>query len=118
MAKKKTLSSFGDLVYSTNPDYIANIAEENKEEEILVEPKDQDLRVFRESKGRGGKTVSIVKGFVGSETALEELAKKLKTFCGVGGSVKDGEIIIQGDMREKICAYLEKNGYKFKRSGG
>ena len=78
----------------------------------------QDLRVWLDRKQRGGKTVTLVKGFVGSDADLGELARPLKTRCGVGGAAKDGEIIIQGDHRDRVVEILAKAGYKCKKAGG
>ena len=93
---------------STNPD--AMRPEEPETVETLA-PDRQKLRVGIERKGRGGKTATVVKGFVGSNDDLEALAKQLKTRCGTGGSAKDGEIIIQGELKEKIIALLKNIGY-------
>lgn len=98
-----------NVVYSTNPDFNYETNEELEEETL---PKDkQNLRVFIEKKNRGGKTATVVKGFTGSENDLKELAKMLKTRCGVGGNAKDGEIIIQGELKEKVIELLKKDGY-------
>ena len=98
-----------NVVFSTNPDYKYESIEEEEEETL---PKNQQkLRVFMEKKGRGGKTVSLIKGFIGTENDLKELGKILKTKCGVGGSVKDGEIIIQGDFKQRIIDLLKAEGY-------
>ena len=94
--------------YSTNPD--AMRPEEPETVETLA-PDRQKLRVGIERKGRGGKTATVVKGFVGSNDDLEALAKQLKTRCGTGGSAKNGEIIIQGELKEKIIALLKNLGY-------
>ena len=98
-----------NVVYSTNPDY----QYENEEiEEAETLPKNQQkLRVSMEKKGRGGKTVTLIKGFVGTEDDLKELGKLLKTKCGVGGTVKEGEIIVQGEFKEKIVELLKREGY-------
>lgn len=96
------------LVYSTNPDF--KIEEEAEDIETLT-PKEQKLRIKLETKHRAGKAVTLVTGFIGKDVDLEELGKKLKSFCGTGGSVKDGEAIIQGDNRDKILQWLLKNGY-------
>ena len=114
MGKNKK-SNKQNVVYSTNPNF--NFETEDDELQETLEPNEQQLRVYLEKKGRGGKSVSVVKGFVGAEEDLVDLGKKLKTKCGVGGSVKDGEIIIQGDQRDKLCAYLSQEGYKVKKAG-
>ena len=107
---KNTVNSFSSipLVYSTNPDYMVP---NEAEEKITLAPADQLLRVILETKHRAGKTVTIVYGFEGSLDAMNELGKALKNHCGTGGSVKDGEIIIQGDHRQKIFQYLKQKGY-------
>ena len=97
------------MVYSTNPDFDYNYGEEAEAETIA--PEKQNLRVWRDTKGRGGKVVTIVKGFVGSTNDLQELGRALKQGCGVGGSIKEGEIIIQGDHRDRVTALLLQNGY-------
>ena len=97
------------VVYSTNPDYQYKYDEEPEAE--TLEPQQQKLRVRIERNHRGGKTVTLVTGFVGTDADLQELGKRLKTACGVGGSAKDGEIIIQGDFREKLKAKLLSLGY-------
>ena len=97
------------MVYSTNPDFTYDYGEE-PEAEILA-PAKQCLRVWRDTKGRGGKVATIVRGFVGSSEDLEELGRTLKRGCGVGGSVKEGEIIIQGDHRDRVTALLVQKGY-------
>lgn len=98
------------MVYSTNPDFSYETEEETEEETL---PKDcQKLRVTIEKKNRGGKVVTVVKGFVGTETDLKDLGKLLKTKCGVGGAVKEGEILIQGEWRERLIALLQQEGYK------
>jgi translation initiation factor 1 len=104
------------VVFSTNSDF--EYEKEQEYEEETLPPKQQDLRVQLDKKQRKGKRVTLVTGFVGSDTDLKELAKMLKTKCGVGGSAKDGEIIIQGDFRDKVLDILLKEGYKAKRSGG
>ncbi len=103
------------VVYSTNDDFVYE-NEEIQEDELLP-PEKQVLYIELDRKQRKGKQVSIISGFVGPNSDLEDLAKKLKQHCATGGSVKDGEIYIQGDMREKIIAYLNKNNYKTKRKG-
>lgn len=107
MNKKKKPDSLG-FVYSTNPDF--QFEEESSVTETLP-PARQRLRIQLDTKQRGGKAVTLITGFVGKEEDLQDLGKKLKTFCGTGGSVKDGEIIVQGDQREKVQQWLGKNGY-------
>jgi translation initiation factor 1 len=98
-----------NVVYSTNPDYQYENIEEEEAETL---PKNQQkLRISMEKKGRGGKTVTLVRGFIGTEDDLKELGKLLKTKCGVGGSAKEGEIIIQGDFKQRIIDLLKAEGY-------
>lgn len=104
------------VVYSTDPDF-AYISD-GPEISESPEPRLQDLRVQLDRKQRGGKAVTLVTGFIGKQADLEQLGKKLKQKCGVGGTAKDNEIIIQGDFREKVLALLLADGYKAKKSGG
>lgn len=99
-----------NVVYSTNPDfnYVTN---EKEEETETIDKKQQKLRVSIEKKGRGGKTVTVITGFIGQENDLKELGKLLKTKCGVGGSTKDGEILIQGEFKQRIIELLKAEGY-------
>lgn len=97
------------VVYSTDPDF--SYAEEGEGEEQTLPKNRQQLRVSMERSGRGGKTVTLVKGFVGTAEDLSSLSKQLKQKCGVGGSEKDGEIIIQGDHRVRLVEILKKDGY-------
>ena len=99
-----------NIVYSTNPDFEYQ-QEETPQEETLAKEK-QLLRIKLDNKQRRGKAVTLVTGFVGQEEDLNELGKLLKVKCGVGGSVKDGEIIVQGNMRNKVLEILQKEGYK------
>ena len=101
------------VVYSTNPDFEYQY-EDKQEEQVTLPPQQQKLHVTLDRKQRGGKQVTLVSGFVGSETDLSALGKMLKTKCGVGGNTKDGEILIQGDHREKVVALLTDAGYKVK----
>lgn len=113
---KKKVNSLGGLVYSTNPDF--KIEEESFDEQLTLEPAAQKLRINIDKKQRAGKMVTLVTGFTGLERDREALGKKLKSFCGTGGSVKDGEIIIQGDNRDKVLQWLVKNGYKLAKKIG
>ena len=97
------------VVYSTNPDY--EYSDDSQEETNTLPKNQQKLRLNMERAGRGGKTVTLVKGFVGSDEDITSLCKLLKQKCGVGGSVKDGEIIIQGDHRQRLVEILKKEGY-------
>jgi translation initiation factor 1 len=104
-----------NVVFSTNPNF--KYEEETKDEFNTLEPSKQNLKVYLDRLG-GGKMLSRVTGFVGTEADLNLLAKSLKQKCGVGGNAKDGEILIQGDKREKIIELLMKDGYKAKKAGG
>lgn len=118
MAKKKLgLEDLGGFVFSTNDNFKPDVDPSDSENETPAPP-DQLLEAHFSSKGRGGKVVTVVKGFEGKEEDLIALGKSLKKKCGVGGSVKDGEIIIQGDVREKVIQFLKEDGYKVKRVGG
>ena len=101
------------VVFSTNPDF--TYEEESVEEQATIEPSKQNLIVGIDRKGRGGKQVTLVTGFVGTDDDLSELGRTLKVKCGVGGSAKDGEISIQGDFRDRVTALLKDMGYKAKR---
>lgn len=114
MAKKKVKTK-GNIVYSTNKDFDFTLPQEQEE---TLPPQQQNLKVLISKKGRGGKTVTLVAGFQGSEEDLQSLGKTLKNKCGVGGSVKEGEILLQGDHRDKVMEVLQKEGYKAKKSGG
>jgi translation initiation factor 1 len=111
MSKKKLYNS-GGIVYSTEKNF--NLFGPEEPEDFL--PKEEErLVITLDKKQRGGKTVSLVKGFSMKDEDIQDLAKQLKSFCGTGGSAKDNEIIIQGDQREKILQWLLKNGYKNSR---
>ncbi len=104
------------FVYSTDPSFSFSNEEDNAE---TLQPNQQKLRIWLETKNRGGKAATLVSGFIGSEEGLKELGKKLKNFCGTGGSAKDKEIIIQGEQRDKVLQWLLKEGYsQTKKAGG
>ena len=118
MAKKKLgLEDLGSFVFSTGDQFDPDQHDDQEEQETPA-PSEQSLEAHYSSKGRAGKTVTVVKGFTGKDEDLNNLGKELKKKCGVGGSVKDGEIIIQGDVRDKVMAYLKEEGYRVKRIGG
>ena len=98
-----------NVVYSTNPNY--NYEMDDDEEQTTLQPSQQRLRVQLDRKNRGGKVVTLVTGFVGTEDDLKELGKLLKNKCGVGGSAKNGEIIVQGDFKQKVLELLQKEGF-------
>jgi len=108
MSKKNKPDSRG-FVYSTDPDF--SFKQDEQHVETLLPPQ-QKLRIKLDTKQRAGKAVTLIEGFVGKEKDLEELGKKLKNFCGTGGSAKDNEIIVQGDQRDKVLQWLIKNEYK------
>lgn len=115
MAKKKLgLEDLGGFVFSTDENFDPN--SDNLDQELS--PQEQQLEAHYSKKGRGGKTVTVVTGFIGSQQELTQLGKELKKKCGVGGSVKDGEIVIQGEVRDKVMAHLREKGYNVKRVGG
>lgn len=110
-----SLEDLGGFVFSTNKDFEFDNGDDGQETPANSE---QRLEAHLDKKNRGGKIATVLKGFEGNEEDLKALAKKLKTLCGVGGSAKDGEIIIQGNFRDKVMDYLVKEGYKVKRVGG
>lgn len=115
MAKKlSSLDDLGGFVFSTNKDFDYGSDEQME----TLANSEQKLEAHLDKKNRGGKVATVIKGFEGNEEDLKTLAKKLKTLCGVGGSAKEGEIIIQGNFRDKIMDFLVKEGYKVKRVGG
>lgn len=114
-SKKNTFNDFSGIMYSTDSSFVF---EEHNQIEKTLDPNRQDLRVMLDKKNRGGKAVTLITGFVGADQDLADLAKKLKSKCGVGGGAKDGEILIQGDFRDKILEMLLKEGYKAKKAGG
>lgn len=107
--QKKKLNSLSGLVYSTDPNF--KLEEEHTDNQETLPAAQQKLRILLDKKQRAGKAVTLVTGFIGKDADMEELGKKLKTSCGTGGSVKDGEIIVQGDNRDKVLQWLHKNGY-------
>lgn len=113
--KKKIINDFGGIMYSTDPSFAY---EEFVVEDAPINNAQQDLRVTLDRKNRGGKAVTLITGYRGSDENLQILAKFLKSKCGVGGAAKDGEILIQGDFRDKVILMLQKEGYKVKKSGG
>ncbi|GAB2766846.1 translation initiation factor [Rhabdobacter roseus] len=103
------------IVYSTDPDF--DYQDDSSGEAETLSPDRQDLRLWLDRKG-GGKVVTLVKGFVGTTADLDALTKKLKGVCGSGGAAKDGEILLQGDHRDKVLAWLQAKGYRTKKAGG
>ena len=116
MSKKNNRKGRSGVVFSTNPDF--NYSYESEMEDDTLPPAQQNLRVMLDKKKRGGKQVTLVEGFVGTNEDLKALGKILKSKCGVGGTAKDGEILIQGDFRDKILQTLLAGGYKAKKVGG
>ena len=104
------------VVFSTNRDF--NYESEGSKEQPTLPPHQQNLKVHLDRKKRAGKSATLVTGFVGTEDDLKALGKMLKTKCGVGGTVKDGEILVQGDFCNKIIDILKNEGYRVKRAGG
>ena len=115
MSKMNDWKKRDGVVYSTSSDFEYSY-QQNEEAETLP-PQQQNLKVSLDKSGRAGKQVTLVSGFVGSASDLDTLTKTIKTKCGVGGSAKDGEILIQGDVRDKVVQILQKEGYKAKRVG-
>ena len=105
----KKLTTFSSLVYSTNPNF--KLEDETSNEQQTTLPAAQKIKVRTDKKHRAGKVVTLIENFVGSTADKEELGKKLKAACGTGGSVKDGEILVQGDNSTKVLQWLVKNGY-------
>ena len=109
MSKKNKADNLG-FVYSTDPDFSFQHAQHEEEKTLL--PEQQKLKIRLDTKRRAGKIVTLIENFIGTNNDLEELGKKLKNFCGTGGSAKDNEIIIQGDQRKKVLQWFLTNGYK------
>ncbi len=116
MAKKNQWKNRDGVVYSTNDDF--EYQHDNSPFAETLGASSQNLRVMLDKKSRGGKQVTLIEGFVGSESDLKDLGKLLKSKCGVGGTAKNGEILIQGDFRKKVLEILHKEGYKAKQIGG
>ena len=114
--KNKRDKRHSGVVYSTNEDFNYQYDGELEQETLL--PSEQNLKIMLDKKSRGGKQVTLVAGFVGTEEDLRDLGKFLKSKCGAGGSAKNGEILIQGDFRDKVLQMLQKEGYPAKRAGG
>lgn len=112
MSKKNDWKERLNMVYSTNPDFHYELSQE--EEAETLPPSQQQLRISLDKRNRNGKSVTLVTGFVGKEADLKELTKMLKSKCGVGGSCKEGEILIQGDFRNKVLEILQASGYRAK----
>ncbi|RYU95400.1 translation initiation factor [Emticicia agri] len=103
------------VVYSTDPDFAFNFGEQEETETLA--PQQQNLKIWLDRKG-GNKVVSRIDGLIAKDEDLQNLRKKLQNLCGSGGTAKDGEILLQGDHRDKILAFLLKEGYKAKKAGG
>jgi len=115
-AKKQDWKNREGVVYSTSESF--DYSYQQKEEAKTLPSQQQNLKVFLDKSGRAGKQVTLISGFIGTAADLETLTKILKTKCGVGGSSKDGGILIQGDVRDKVIQILSKEGYKAKKAGG
>ncbi len=105
----KKISFLSGLVYSTDPNF--KIEEDIDEQQTLV-PAEQKIKIRLDKKHRGGKMVTLIENFIGTNADKEDIGKRLKTACGTGGSIKEGEILVQGDNRDKVLQWLLKSGYK------
>jgi len=117
MSNQQNRKTREGIVYSTADSFEYNYNSEGLNQETL-KPGQQNLKVLLDKKQRAGKKVTLISGFIGVEDDLKELGKKLKSKCGVGGTVKDGEIMIQGDFRDRVLEILMAEGYKAKKAGG
>ncbi len=117
MSKKQTTGSrnTSGVIYSTNPDYAYQVSD--AAETVTLPPAQQSLKIWLVKQG-GNKVTTTVRGFVGTDTDLTDLGKQLKAVCGAGGAAKDGEVLVQGDHRDKVLAWLTGKGYKAKKAGG
>lgn len=106
---KKNKSDARGFIYSTDPNF--SFEPEHEEVQETLSPAKQTLRIRLDTKHRAGKAVTLITGFIGTSDDAEKLGKQLKNFCGTGGSVKDAEMIVQGDQRDKVLQWLLKNGY-------
>ncbi|MCF8335959.1 MAG: translation initiation factor [Bacteroidales bacterium] len=116
MSRKRKKKKYSGIVYSTDPDFQYHSDADSQQE--TLPPEQQDLRVSLDRRHRKGKEVTLVAGFVGKDEDLKDLGKEIKTKMGVGGSVKSGELLIQGDLRNEVLEFLKGKGYKVKKAGG